>query len=48
MPVFVQAMKESWRGVFYWGLALLLVMTLYVSFYGSIGGSAPMQDVIGQ
>ncbi len=48
MPVFVQAMKDSWRGVIYWGLALLLVMTLYVSFYSSIGGSAPMQDVMSQ
>ena len=48
MPVFVQAMKDSWRSVIYWALALILVMTLYVSFYSSIGGSAPMQDVMSQ
>lgn len=48
MPVFMQVMRESWRGVIYWGLALLAVMSLYLSFYSSMGNAAGLQLMMDQ
>ncbi|MCC2592063.1 ABC transporter permease [Tessaracoccus sp. OS52] len=48
MPIFIQVMRESWRGVIYWGLALLAVMSLYLSFYSSMGNAEGLQLMMNQ
>lgn len=37
MPIFRMVMRESWRSLIYWALALIAVMALYLSFYSLLG-----------
>lgn len=48
MPIFVQALKESWRALIAWALALLAIMTLYLSFYSTMDAGQGMQVFIDQ
>lgn len=48
MPIFVQTMREGWRGLILWAVALLAIMSLYLSFYQSMGGEGQMQVFIDQ
>lgn len=48
MPIFVQALKESWRSLLGWSAALLAVMALYLSFYPSLGNADGMTMLMDQ
>lgn len=48
MAIFVQALRESWRAVLVWAAALVAVMTLYLSFYSSMGTMEGMQAMMDQ
>ncbi len=48
MPIFVQALKESWKGLIAWAVALIAIMTLYLSFYSTMDAGEGMQIFIDQ
>ncbi|HHW83469.1 MAG TPA: ABC transporter permease subunit, partial [Actinomycetales bacterium] len=48
MAIFVQALRESWRALLGWAAALVAVLTLYLSFYSSMGTMEGMQAMMDQ
>lgn len=48
MPVFVQALRESWRSLLLWAAALVAVMLLYLSFYLSMFTGSGMEQLMAQ
>ncbi|HZK05539.1 MAG TPA: ABC transporter permease subunit [Actinomycetaceae bacterium] len=48
MPIFLQTLRESWRGILFWAVALVIVMTLYLSFYSSMGQTAGLDLFMAQ
>lgn len=48
MPIFVQTLRESWKGLIAWAFALPAIMTLYLSFYATMDAGEGIQVFIDQ
>jgi ABC-2 type transport system permease protein len=46
LPVFVQDLREGGRALLGWSIGLVVVMLVYLPFYGMMGGNREMQDLI--
>lgn len=46
LPLTRRQLRESWRGLLGWSLALVGVLVLYLPLYPSIGGSSELQSII--
>ncbi len=44
MPIFLQDLRESWRSLILWSIALVSVLALYVYFYSLMGTTASMSQ----
>jgi ABC-2 type transport system permease protein len=46
LPVFGRSLRDSWRGLIGWSVAIIVLLAVYLPIYTSFGGGGAMQQII--
>ncbi|NCD16693.1 MAG: ABC transporter permease, partial [Actinobacteria bacterium] len=46
LPVFVQDLREGRRSLIGWSLGLIVVMMIYLPFFGIMGGDSEIRELV--